>query len=296
MGSCLYFFFLSAFLTCLLISIPEGPYMVVLERWQDRLLPVCQIMFQLMVTYVIIVDSVLWAVIYPNKDKEGKKELLQFSSINEHVGFTYLFVTKKKTKDVFLSFSYPQPFFSSHTHFSPLSLSVWSSQGLNFILMLVEFILNKIPFEPTHRLFVLAWPLTYIVFAWIYHAIVFGTNWRQNKVIFPFRFASSFTVFLIPLLSFIYDFLYPLLLLPSSFCNFSVSTVLILSIPLPTGLSRMAIFLPRPHYLGSSLLVRWASRINAVHKRRVCLRLSLQVLHHRKLGTIFFCFNVCFFV
>ena len=101
-----------------------------------------QIMFQIVMTFVFLVDIVLWAILYPashdpHDPSKHDPSLLYFNSLNEH--------------------------------------------AINLLLALAEFWLNKITFEARHGAFVGIWTFTYVIFAWFYHAANYGWDWTKSK-------------------------------------------------------------------------------------------------------------------
>jgi hypothetical protein len=46
-----------------------------------------------------------------------------------------------------------------------------NQHGVNFIFIIIEYSLNRLPWLPWNAAPLLAWPILYGVFAWIYHEI-----------------------------------------------------------------------------------------------------------------------------
>jgi len=93
------------------------------------------VMYQMTLCQVLLVDAVLWGILYPmaikaNEQKPGSfnmELILNFFSYNQHGG--------------------------------------------NFVWIFVEFVLNDLPLFPIHLLWAFLWTATYAVFTWILHTL-----------------------------------------------------------------------------------------------------------------------------
>eukprot|EP01103_Thecamoeba_quadrilineata_P006631 TRINITY_DN1635_c0_g1_i4.p1 TRINITY_DN1635_c0_g1~~TRINITY_DN1635_c0_g1_i4.p1 ORF type:complete len:250 (-),score=-10.80 TRINITY_DN1635_c0_g1_i4:537-1286(-) len=116
--------------------IPWGKYSELheeeLTRTQYQLLgTIVWVLFEITLTMAILVDTVLWGILYPacvhqNGTSVCNGVLVTFESINCH--------------------------------------------AVNFIFIFIEFFLNDFIVVPAHCLFVLYWAVMYMAFAWIYHS------------------------------------------------------------------------------------------------------------------------------
>jgi len=94
--------------------------------------------YQICLTLVVIVDTVLWGILYPLAKKANE----------DHPGSFDMYIILN--------------FFSYNQH------------GINFVWLLIEFLLNDLPFFPVHVFCVLLWAACYAIFAWIFNSF---TDW-----------------------------------------------------------------------------------------------------------------------
>merc|ERR1712196_253579 len=101
----------------------------------SRFTRITWVFFEMCCTTVLLVDITLWFILYPQQKKKHPEDCC----------------------DQFLNFS------SYNVH------------GVNLLLMALELVFSRMYLIPSHAIAVVAWPMLFAFFSWIYHAA--GGGW-----------------------------------------------------------------------------------------------------------------------